>query len=699
MKKKIKAFFKKHSSVKIKTKTLAKKIGANAPHSYAELKYVLHSLVDEGFLLKSGKRYFLNKVTTGKMTGVLSIIKRGAYGFVIIKNKRLNDIFIPEKFLGTAFHGDTVEINLFAKQRGKNIEGEVTKIIERNKTSFSGTLSKTKSFYFVIPDGKEIHRDIYVSKEFLAGAEDGDKVVVGEIEWDNPELNPEGKIIEVFGKAGSHNAEISSIAREYNFSTKFPEEVLLEAANISEKIPENEITQRLDLREELVITIDPEDAKDFDDAVSLKTINNGNYEIGIHIADVSFYVRENTKLYEEAYKRATSIYLVGEVIPMLPEKLSNKICSLVPNEDRLTYSVIVEITPQGKILSHKISKTIINSKRRYNYDEVQDILDSGKGDNYEVLFTLNKIARILRRNRMEKGSINFIRPEVKFELDENGKITNSFVKEVKASHELIEEYMLLANKIVAAEVNQNRNQDPVPFVYRIHDVPDKEKLAEFAEFARSLGYEFNTNAGDTSMQLRTLLEKAKGSAEEGVINEVAIRTMAKAIYSPQNIGHYGLGFTHYTHFTSPIRRFPDLIVHRIIFDFLNSNLNSEFNLKNLSAMCEHCSMMERNAIEAERLSVKIKQVEYLKEKVGQEFSGVISGVTNFGLFVQLNDILAEGLIHIRDLDDDYYIFDEKKYLLRGKASGKKYRLGDQIFVKIISVNEEKKETNFALLNQ
>ncbi len=698
MKNKIKAFFKKYNSTKIKTKALAKKLGYTEPHKYAEMKAVLHSLFTEGFLDRSGKRYFFNKVSEGKLIGTLQVLSDGNFGFVKLNNKNFNDIFIPERGLGTALNGDEVEVTLFAKQRGKNLEGEITKIIKRRHSEIVGTLRKTRSFYFVVPDDKGIHRDIYVPKDALKGAQNGDKVVVGNLEWERGDVNPEGEIIEVLGKAGSHEAEIASIAKEFDLPFKFPKEVLDEVEKISDKVSAIEIKKRVDLRGETIVTIDPKDAKDFDDAVSLKVLKNGNYLVGVHIADVSHYVTKKSALYKEALKRGTSVYLVGKVIPMLPEKLSNNVCSLVPNEDRLTFTVQIEFTPRGKVVSHKIFKSVINSKRRFTYEEVQEILAKKSGEHFDMLFKLMKIARILRKNRMKTGSINFITPEVHFVFYEDGSVKDITIAKHIESHELIEEYMLLANQLVAKEVNRDESGKTFPFVYRIHDKPDKEKLEEFGSFVRSLGYFFNPNAGNTSLQLRTLLESAKNTPEEAVINEIAIRSMAKAIYSTENIGHYGLGFSFYTHFTSPIRRFPDLIVHQLLFEYETTNEIKGYKLKELDNICNQSSNRERAAVEAEREMIKIKQIQFLQDKVGDEYQGIISGVTNFGLFIKLSHSLAEGLVHIKDLDDDYYIFDEKNYTLRGKSKGKKYRLGDQVVVKLISINQEKKEINFTLLD-
>ncbi len=696
MKKELIAYFKNHPSLKIKSKDLAKQLDIVEEHAYAELKHFLHMLTEEGFIKREGKRYIFNAYKSGKLIGTLQIVGDGDYGFVILKDKNSKDVFVAGKNFNVALDGDLVEISLIASHRGKSLEGVILNVVERKRNEIVGTLQKSKSFFFIKPDDQKIHRDIYVSANKLGSAKAGDKVVVGDIVWKAPQLNPEGKIKEILGKAGSYDAEISSIAREFGLTYKFPKEVEREAEAIPEIIPQSEIKKRLDLRDKTIFTIDPEDAKDFDDAVSIENLSNGNYQVGIHIADVSHYVREGTAIYEEAIKRATSVYLVGKVIPMLPEKLSNSICSLVPNKDRLTYSVIVEMTPRSKIVSYEIHKSIINSKRRFTYDEVQEILDNKEGELWDEINQLNKIAQTLRQKRMSKGSINFFSPEVKFRLDKNGVPVEIKIKEVRDSHKLVEEFMLLANQIVAQHVQPKENKKTFPFVYRIHDLPDKEKILEFARFVKTLGYHFDPNSANKSKQFQMLLDEVVGKEEEAVVNEVAIRSMAKAVYSTKNIGHYGLGFKYYTHFTSPIRRFPDLIVHNLIHRF-NSNLEKNLSLEELEEICNHSSAQERNAVNAERMSVKLKQIEYLKGKVGEEFHGVVSGITHFGIFIELSQTLSEGLIKLRDMHDDFYVYDEKNYSINGKRTGRRIRLGDKVNVKLVRVDEEKREIDFILL--
>ena len=697
MKNTVKAFFQKQPNAKLKVKELARKVNANTAKKYAELKEAIYFLTKEDFLVRKGKRIEKVKSSQKKLVGVFQLSKEGTYAFVILKKSKLSDIFIPEKHFGLAFHGDTVEVKLLSKTRGKNLEGEVVKIIERKNDKIIGTLVKRKKLFFVEPKEKSIQRSIFINEKDLNNAKVGDLVEVTDILLSSRSSHPEGIIGANFGAAGSFKAEIASIAKEFEITEEFPAKVENELKNISSEITKEEIAKRLDLREEDIFTIDPADAKDFDDAVSVRKLANGNFSVGIHIADVSHYVTHNSKIYEEALKRGTSVYLVGKVIPMLPEKLSNNLCSLVPNKDRLAYSVILEFDSKINVVNYQIKKSIINSKRRFTYEEVQEILESGKGDFFKEITELNRIAKHLRSERNRKGSINFSRPEIQFELDKNGKPIAINIKTLKESNQLIEELMLLANRIVAGHFNKGDRSNSNPFVYRIHDKPDETKLFEFVQFVKSLGYKFNATSKNLSKEFQQLLIEAKGTSEEAVLNEIAIRTMAKAIYSPQNIGHYGLGFPNYSHFTSPIRRFPDLIVHLLTYNYLENNNNHLYSLDELNEICEHTSAQERNAVSAERLSIKLKQMEFLKDKLGNDFEGIISGVTNFGLFIEVGENLAEGLVRMSDLDDDYYEYDEKNYSLIGRRTKRTFRLGDKVTVKLIRVDEEKREVDFLIV--
>ena len=696
MKKKIIAFFKRNPGKGFKNKEIAKKLNISDDHEYSSLKATVFKLYEENFLARSGKKYYLNQTpASNTVTGVLELNQAG-YGFVTLKNSGLGDIFIAARNLGTAFHGDTVEVALFARKKRKNIEGQIIGVVKRKRNEIVGTLNKSHSFYFIKPDDPKIHRDIYINPDKTGNAKVGDKVTVGNIVWERSMINPEGEIVQRLGKTGSFDTDIASIAKEFNLPYRFPKEVLGEADEIPVNISVADVRKRMDYRKKVVFTIDPVDAKDFDDALSIEKLENGNYEIGIHIADVSNYVPSGSALDKEALRRGNSVYLVGRVIPMLPERLSNNVCSLVPDEDRLTYSVIAELTKRGKLIDYKIGKSIINSKRRFTYEEVQDIIDKGEGDFNAELYLLNSLAQTLRKKRMRTGSIDFFTPEIRFELDESGNPVSIQRKEIKQSNMLVEEFMLLANRVVASRIASPPKGEIHPFIYRIHDLPDNEKLQEFARFVKSLGYSFNPNAASKSQEFQVLMQMVKGTEEEGVINELAIRSMAKAVYSANNIGHYGLGFKYYTHFTSPIRRYADLIVHRMLFGYLEKKGKEKYSYNSLEEISDHISVTERNAVDAERLSVKLKQIEYLKAHLGEEFHAIISGITHFGIFVKITDILAEGLIRVRDLEGDFYVYDEKKYSLIGRRTKKQFRLGDKVQVKLVRADLEKSELDFII---
>ena len=695
MKNQIKTFFKENPSSSFKSKEVAKRLKIKDDQSYLLLKNSLHQLEAEQFLSRNGKRYKLYSMPdTNKLTGYFNL-SDGGYGFVTPKNSKTGDIFIAARNINSAFHGDKVEVVLFAKQKGKNLEGQITKVINRKRKEIVGQLKKSRSFYFVTPDDPKIHRDIYVAEKSLKESKTGDKVAVGNISWEDRMQNPVGEIVEVIGEEGTLKAEITSIAREFGIPFLFDEKILAEAEKINLKMDDKEISRRTDFRSKNVFTIDPLDAKDFDDALSIEKLENGNYKVGVHIADVSYYVKSGTAIDKEASARGNSVYFVGKAIPMLPEKLSNNLCSLVPNEDRLTFSVIFEMTKKGEVVNHQIAKTVINSKRRFTYEEAQTIIETGEGDFSDDIILLNELAKNLRSKRMKSGSFEFFTPEVQFQLDENGLPSKILKKEIKESNMLVEEFMLLANKTIAERIFSRGH---IPFVYRVHDYPDEEKINEFARFVKSLGYSFNPKVGKAASQFNQLMRQVRGTEEEGVINELAVRSMAKAIYSTKNIGHYGLGFKNYTHFTSPIRRYADLLVHRVLDKTLISKSGRNYSLDQLTKICEHISATERTAMEAERRSVKLKQIQYLQNKLGEEFHAVISGVVNYGIFVELTDILAEGLIRVRDLEGDFYVLDEKKYSLIGKRTKKQFRLGDKITVKLVRVDADNLELDFITSN-
>jgi ribonuclease R len=691
MKKRIIAFFTKNAGKWFKLGEIADELNITEFYAYSELREIVNKLAGEGFLKRERKKFMFNDEKK-PITGVFEM-SRGVYGFVRPDNPKLGDIFIHSDDINGALHGDIVEVAIIKQGKRRKPEGEIVRVIKRAKENYIGYIFKEKEMYFVKVEYAGVEKEIHIKKSSLNGAKKGDKVVVDIFEdpKDNNKLH--AKVIEILGAKGEYDTELATLAFELKLPYKFPGEVIAEAESISDKISEKELKGRLDYRNKNVFTIDPEDAKDFDDALSIELLPNGNYSIGIHIADVSHYVKTGGNIFNEALKRGTSIYFVGKVIPMLPEHLSNKVCSLVPNEDRLTYSVIVEITERGRIIDYVIEKTIINSKRRFTYEEVQNILETGNGDFADDLLTLNKIARILRKNREKKGSINFSSTEVKFILDENNKPVGIVPKKINESNELVEDFMLLANQLVAKHVNKSKIK--YDFIYRVHDKPEIDKVKEFARFVKTFGFSFDPNEISTPFQFQKLMNDIKGSDAEPIINDLAIRSMAKAIYSTENIGHYGLAFTHYTHFTSPIRRFPDLMVHKLIYNYINS-LPKEFSLKQLEEYAELSSNRERGAQNAERISVKIKQVEFMEGKLGDEFDAVISGMTNFGMFIEIKDILVDGLIHLKDLDDDYYSYDERNFMMVGQKLKKKYKLGDKVSVKLIRVNKERRELNFIL---
>ncbi|HEY6625410.1 MAG TPA: ribonuclease R, partial [Ignavibacteriaceae bacterium] len=674
MKNQIKSFFKENPGSSFKSKEVAKRLKIKDDQSYQLLKNDLHQLESEQFLSRNGKRYKLYSMPESNILIGYFNLNDGGYGFVTPKNSKTGDIFIAARNINSAFHGDKVEVVLFAKQKGKNLEGQITKVIERKRKEIVGQLKKSRSFYFVTPDDPKIHRDIYVDEKSLKESKTGDKVAVGNISWEDRMQNPVGEVVEVIGKEGTLHTEVTSIAREFGIPFLFNEKTNVEAEKINLEIDETEIGRRIDFRSKNVFTIDPFDAKDFDDALSIEKLENDNYRVGVHIADVSHDVKAGTSIDKEASGRGNSVYLVGKAIPMLPEKLSNNICSLVPNEDRLTFSVIFEMTEKGETINHQIAKTIINSKRRFTYEEAQKVIESGEGDFSNEVILLNELAKHLRSKRMKNGSFEFFSPEVEFQLDESGYPSNILKKEMKESNMLVEEFMLLANKTIAERIFSRGN---IPFVYRVHDLPDEEKITEFTRFVKSLGYSFNPKGGKAAIQFNQLMQQVKGTEEEGVISELAVRSMAKAIYSTKNIGHYGLGFKNYTHFTSPIRRYADLLVHRVLDKTLISKSGKNYSLDQLTKICEHISATERTAMEAERRSVKLKKIQFLQNRLGEEFHAVISGVVNYGIFVELTDILAEGLIRARDLEGDFYVLDEKKYSLIGKRTKKQFRLGDK----------------------
>ena len=610
-------------------------------------------------------------------------------------------LFVAERNSLHAMNGDKVKVQILARRKGSTPEAEVIEILERADNRFIGILSVGKNHAFLLTDSKFLANDIFIPKDKLQGAKDGQKVVAKITEWHEKANNPEGEIIDVLGDAGDNTTEMHAILAEYRLPYRYPEAVEKEAAKIPVEITEEEIRLREDFRDVITFTIDPKDAKDFDDALSVRKLRNGNWEVGVHIADVTHYVKQGTLIDKEAAERATSIYLVDRTIPMLPEILSNGLCSLRPMEDKLCFAVVFEMNRNAEIINHRIVKTIIRSNRRFTYEEVQAIIEGEKtaASGWELtnaVLMLDMLAKLLREKRFKNGAINFERSEVKFDIDENGKPLRVYFKEAEDSNKLVEEFMLLANRYVAETIGKvPKGKKAKVFVYRVHDLPNQEKLSDFAEFIRRFGYKMKDkgNGNEISKSINHLLDEVHGKREQTLIETLAVRSMAKATYTTQNIGHYGLAFKYYTHFTSPIRRYPDMMVHRLLERYLPGGRS--VNQQTLEEECKHCSNMESLASNAERTSIKYKQVEFMSDKVGMIFDGVISGVTEWGLYVELTDNACEGMVPIRDLADDYYEFDEKTYSLVGTRKKQRYRLGDPMKIKVVRANLERKQLDFA----
>ena len=694
----LKKFIELITNVMVKNPTLPmnyKQISARLEiKNETEKRLVAEALIrmkKDGILEERGHGKFIMKAQGGYVTGTVDLTR---FGYAFITTEEMDeDIFVSARNLRTALHGDTVKVLCYARRKGKRPEGEVVEIISRSRSSFVGTVELTPQFAFLIPDSKNMPFDLYIPLSKLNGAKQGQKALARIVEWDQRSRNPVGEIIEVLGFPGENDTEMHAILAEFGLPIHFEPEIEKAAEKISAEITPEDIAARRDFRDVPTFTIDPDDAKDFDDALSFRRLGNGNMEVGVHIADVTHYVKPNSVIDKEAQERATSVYLVDRTVPMLPERLSNHICSLNPDEEKLTYSAVFELDNKAFILNEWYGRTVIKSDKRFTYAEAQKVIDTGEGDMKEQVLALHNLAQKLREKRFSTGSFAFERLEVKFNLAEDGTPLGINFREFGSSNQLIEEFMLLANKKVAEYAGKKHRGKT--FVYRIHDKPDPEKLHSFSYFIKRFGYSLDADdPKGLSASMNKLMNDVAGKKEQNIVETLALRTMAKAVYSTDNIGHYGLSFPYYTHFTSPIRRYPDMMVHRLLTKYLEGEAPRDG--AKYEKLCEHSSKRERLATDAERASIKYKQVEFMSDKIGRKFEGIISGVTEWGIYVELIENQCEGMVAIRDLQEDFFEYDEVNYCIRGRRTGKEYMLGDKITIEVVKADLQKKQLDYKL---
>lgn len=703
-------FLKHNDSKSFNYKQIGAAMEINNEAERLELIEILQALKQQGFIVEAQTGKFQAKETKKFLTGTIDFTSLGTAFVTHSENE--NDIFIPAKKTKDALQGDLVKVQLDPNHKGKRKEGKVIEVINRARTEFVGTIKLNPKFAFVIADNNKIHVDFFIRTSDINGAKDGQKVLIKIKEWREGDQNPTATVLQILGNPGEHKTEMHAIMAEYGLPLHFPDAIEYEAKKLPTEITEDEIKKRRDFRKVTTFTIDPYDAKDFDDALSLQKMDNGNWEIGVHIADVSHYLKPKTALDKEAVHRATSVYLVDRCIPMLPEVLSNFVCSLRPDEEKYCFSAVFQMDEEGMIHDQWFGKTVILSDRRFTYEEVQTIIEEKKGEYMDEILMLDKIAKKLRAERTRKGSIFFDKAEVKFKLDEEGNPLGVFFKTQKDAHKLIEDFMLLANRKVAEflggkkqgeqegtkKKHPDKNASDKICIYRIHDIPNDEKMQELSSVAGRFGHKMNlSNKSKISQEINKLLQDVKNKKEQSMMELLAVRSMPKAIYTTKNAGHYGLGFEYYTHFTSPIRRYPDVMVHRLLEARLNGQTYS--NIGELEALCKHSSEMERMAAEAERASIKYKQVEFMSDKIGQVFDGVITGVTEWGIYVEITENKCEGMIRSRELKGEHFMYDEDNYRYVGRSTGKIYTLGDPVKITVVSADLLKKQLNFTFADE
>ncbi|MCB0762639.1 MAG: ribonuclease R [Flavobacteriales bacterium] len=674
-------------------KQVASSLGVNDSRLRILIHEILKQESETGRLLQTERGKFKWKEQQMQtVEGIIQITRHGR-GFVVVDGLD-QDIELARRKTGTAFWGDRVEVSY--NPRASKPTGKLIRVVERSRRQFVGVIEMNREYAFCIPSDQKIHVDFFIPTDKLNGAKNGDKVIFELADWNRPADNPVGRVTRVLGKPGENDVEMHAIMVEFGLPYDFPEEVEYAAAQIPVEIPEAEIARRRDMRDTLTFTIDPVDAKDFDDALSIKTLENGNLEIGVHIADVSHYVVPGSIIDDEAVNRATSVYLVDRTIPMLPEVLSNNLCSLRPNEDKLTFSAVFEMNDMAEVVNEWFGRTVIHSDRRFTYEEAQERIERGKGDLHEEINQLQRLAVQLRERRFAHGGIDFRTEEVRFELDDAGKPLGVYVKEMKDSNKLIEDFMLLANTRVASFAGKVQSGVPRTFVYRIHDNPDPEKLKTLAQFVRHFGIKMDKpNATNAAHVLRKLLKDIEGTEFFDIVQQMAIRSMAKAEYSTENIGHFGLAFEHYSHFTSPIRRYPDVMVHRLLQRYLDGGTSAD--ARQYEKLCKHSSVMEKKAQDAEWASIKYKQVEFMHEHLGEHFKGVVSGLTSWGMYVELLDSKCEGMVRLESIQSDFYSFDEKRYVLKGNRYGEEFRMGDEVEIRVVAADMWKRQLDFELV--